>query len=329
MPPSLSKELTLLRDAITQTSEYTEKQLKGVDSNLPLTFITLLSSLGLTYYFKILAIYWIPTSFFLFSIWTIYSILKNSLPVLRKGKIEDLGKAYNKYGTRTMNYGYTWIFEAVVPLIKATGAIFFVTFVGLLLIAIGIIPTINTIHLVYPMIISLYFMLAVLLQGGAVQFSGEGGFYNSYVFLEPLIHRKGIKILFKAVSIIFNIVILCIPIVALIFTYPLLLPLNNESFYIVLVVFLQFVLLAISGSFFSALLVKKEFNNTITNLTIITDSINELILNKNITEEKVRELRQQYSSAKIYELKTTDFIVLNYYSLIMRKVYLETLIENK
>jgi len=329
MSANLLKDLSNLRDAITQTSAYTEKQLKSVDSNLPIAFITLLSSLGLAYYVKILAIYWIPTSFFLFSIWTIYCILKSSLPVMRKGKIEDLGKAYDKYGARTMNYGYTWIFEAVVPLIKATGVIFFVTFVGLILIATGVIATTNSIHIVYPTIVSLYPVSAILPQGSAVRFSREGGFHNSYVRLEPLMHRKGIKILFKAVSIIFNVVILCIPVLGLVFTFPLLLPLNNESFYIILVVFLQFVLLIVSGSFFSALLVKKELNNTITNLAIICDQISDLLLNKTVTKESVQKLKEQYNSAKIYELKVEDFKLLNYYSLIMRKGYLEKLIEGK
>ena len=329
MPTSLSKELALLRDAATQTSEHTEKQLKSIDSNLPITLITLLANLGLTSYFKILAIYWIPTSFFLFSIWTIYSIFKNSLPVLRKGTIEDLGKAYDKYGSRTMNYGYKWIFEAALPLIKAIGVMFLVTFVGLLLIATGVIPTIDTIHLLYPMIISLCFILSVLPQGGAARFSGEGGFYNSYTSLEPIMHRKIVKIILKAISIIFPLLMIAIPLSALVLTIPLILPISNESLYVILVVFLQFLLIAVSGSFFSALSVKKELNNTITNLATITDQISGLLLTKTVTKEKIEKLKQQYNSAKIYDLKVVDFKLLNYYSLEMRKVYLEKLLEDK
>ena len=120
----------------------------------------------------------------------------------------------------------------------------------------------------------------------------------------PVMQIRGIKRIAKIVQLIIYLIILVIPISALVITLPLILPLGTSIFYMALVILMQFILLLISGSFFSALLVKRELGNTITNLTIISDQINDSRLNKSITEEKLKKklkkLKQQYSETKLY-----------------------------
>ncbi len=323
------KELSLLHEAVNQTSTDTEKQVKSVDLNLPLTIIAFLVNIGVVYYFKNLMIYWITTSYFFISIWSVFSAFKSLIPALRASGMEPLNEGYGKFGPKAMNYGYTWIFEVTVPLTKAIGLIFLITFVGLLLILMEKIQTPNSINVIYPLLVCTYYVLAMLFQGVATNFSRQGGFSKNYNFMTQIIKKKSIRIAIKVVTILFALIVVGIPVLALIFTFPLILPFSTDSYYLILVLFLQILLFFISGSFFSSLLVKKELNNSITNLSIISEEISNLKLNNDITEEKVEKLKEQYTSSKIYELKIEDFWVVHYYSLNMRKVYLSKLIESK
>lgn len=320
-------DLIPLRDAVAQRLANTQRQIDDVDLRLPVTIVTFLVSLGLAYYFQSIILCWVPVSFLIMSIWAIYGFFKNSLPVFNRTRIEDIGKEYDKWGKDAMNYGSEWLFKAVVPLSCATGVIFIITLLALLAVMLSIIEPVRTIHLIYPIAVSIYFVLPMFQRIKAKQLNSN--IYQSKVWALPFIQKRGFKVAIKTLQLIVYLIVVIIPILALVMTLPLILPLGEKLLYIAVTILLQLMLLAISGSYFSALLVKRELANTITNLTIIADSINELILNKNITEKRVRYLREQYTASKIYELKTEDFIVLNYYFLIMRKDYLEKLIEGK
>lgn len=328
MPSKFLDELRELRNIVNQSSLHTERQLQSIDTTLLVkSLVAFILSLGLTFIFKIM-IYWLPASFLLMYLWALYSLRST----MRGIKFEEVHEAYQKHGRRTFDYGYVWFFRNISPLIKALCIIYAVTLVVLVLIGTKTLDVEQQFSIVIPAISAFIFILPSFFLDNVIKFSAKGGFSESLNKFWSIERSKGLVILVILVIVLiflaYVIFILVLPGLSLWVIRSIYYPIGGDSFFVILILILQVIVLAMFASYFSSLSVKKELTNTLTNFANIDYQINSLIMSGVVKRQAVEELKNLYLAAKPYDLVVDDYFkFVNYYILAMHKVYLTKLKE--
>ncbi|MGB8218477.1 MAG: hypothetical protein WCE94_14365 [Candidatus Methanoperedens sp.] len=311
---SLTKELEELREMVNQSSEHTQRQLQNIDSGLLVgSLISLILALGISFQLKIL-IYWIPASFILFFIGILYWLLPRK-DAFKKEAFEEVITAYQTFDKK-FYLVIDLAFKSMSPITTAIGLVYIVT-----LIALGLIVN-NTITVSQPFNILIPFISALLGISLPLIFERLIEKYVNKVFSELVKRKETVKpkewdIIVGVVNVVIILILVGLPIWAFSTTRPII----SDYIFLIIVLFLQFMFMAVSASYFSSLSVKKELNNTLTNFANLDYLINDFILSKNINEEKVKKLKELYLTAKQYDVLVDSLKFVNLYYISMNNVY--------
>jgi len=214
-----------------------------------------------------------------------------------------------------------------MPIIRAVSLIYWVTFIVLLLIQIEILPVVHQFSIIVPIISALIFIAPPFFLGKTIEFAKQGGFTQSYQEFQSLKSRKALVILAIVIlAVFYSLSMFVLPGLSLSWTRSIYLPLRGDSLFLILVLLLQIIVIAMFASYFSSLSAKKELTNSLTNFANTNDQVSNLLLSKDVDKEAVEKLKEQYLSAKQYDLVIDDYFkFVNYYWLSMHKVYLNRL----
>jgi hypothetical protein len=323
-------ELKELREAVVSASEHTKRQLESVDSSLlAKSLFAIAISLGISFLLKI-ALYWIPVSLLVMPLWGLFS-LKTILRPFQKKQIRKAQEAKQKLGDKQLNYGFAWLFENIAPMVKGLSMIYvgaFLVFIGVLA---GIIHFEEELPKVVPLVTISIYLLSPLSLPSIIGYSEKIGFGKNLETFFSMSDKNSLSIgrmlLFGGITmtvvLLLAFMIFGLPIWSLLMVQNIFLPFSTESWLLILVFFFQLVTVAMFSSYFSSLSARKELTNTLTNLASIDYQISGLILDKNIKEEAVLELKNLFLTAKRYELVISNYLLFfPYYFLAMSKEHI-------
>lgn len=323
-------ELKELKEAVGSASEHTKRQLESIDSSLlAKSLFSIVISLGISFLLKI-ALYWIPVSLLLMPLWGLFCI-KSMFRPFQKKQIKKAQEATQKLGDKQLNYGFSWLFENLGPMVKGLAMIYVGTFLVFIGVLVGIIPFEEELPKVVPLITITIYLISPLFLTNIINYSEKIGFSKDLETFFSMSGRSsqsiGKMILSGCISLIVVLVlgfmIFGLPIWSLLIVRNIFLPFSTESWWLILVFLLQLVTLAVFSSYFSSLSARKELTNTLTNLASIDHQISGLLLGKNIKDESVLELKNLFFAAKRYELVISNyFLFFPYYFLAMSKEHL-------
>jgi hypothetical protein len=323
-------ELKELREAVVSASEHTKQQLESVDSSLlAKSLFSIVISLGITFLLKI-ALYWIPVSLLMMPLWGLFSI-KPMLGPFQKKQIKKAQEAKQKLSDKQLNYGFTWLFGNLEPMVKGLWMIYVGTFLVFILVLVGIIHFEEELPKVVPLVTISIYLLSPLFLTNIIGYSERIGFSKDLEAFFSMSDRSSLSIrrmlLFGLITItvmlLLVLMIFGLPIWSLWTVRNIFLPFSAESWLLILVFFFQLVTLAVFSSYFSSLSARKELTNTLTNLASIDYQISGLLLGKDIKGESVLELKNLFFAAKRYELVISNYLVFfPYYFLAMSKEHI-------
>jgi hypothetical protein len=228
-----------------------------------------------------------------------------------------------------MSYGYTWYFENSNSISNSVSILFVITLIGLILLKTRFLDNVGNINIVYPVIVSIFYILTLFQSSNWIAFSQKGGFYTNFVDMKSKFNLKTLHRLSQITTAILVLASTAIPLLAFLFIIPTMISLSNAIIYFLVSIILQLFMACIFMSFFSARAARKVLNNSLTSIKIIDDQINQAKLDHDFPNQKIIELKQQYYRTEQYDLRIVDFKVINYYYLSMRKLILEKLINDK
>jgi len=330
-PQSVNIEFEELRNSVNQSSEHTKRQIDNIEKNAYIFgIISLLLSLGASYYLKIFE-YWIPASFLLMYSWAFFSI-KTSKKYVAKKTVDQGLEIYKKTDKEVLEHCTISGLNNLSAIMKSATIIYIVTVFILLAIHMNWIETESKLNILFPLVTCLFFIPGPYFLDNLIQMFKERGYQK---FLDKIIHYKKIdkrekisKITLASVVLIliYIIVVLAFPIISFFDT----LSLAKDWLLLLFVALFQFMLILLFSNYFSALTVKKELSNTITNYADINYLINDLILNKKCNRQELENLKHLYFTAKPYDYVVTSlFKYIQFYFLIPNRVYLKHISSKK
>lgn len=333
----MAKSITDLKNTVNDSAQMISNQLQGVDFSLLGAFIAVISSAFISNALGIIR-YWVPASFILMWILLFNSFTKSYVPWFRKRDRQErivktevaISQSKGLFSERNM-FLLTTILKNGVPLFRAIGIIFFISFISLVIHVKEIVENGSSISITIPIITSLLFISLpfllhfVLLKLEKIDWktaSIKTGFslWRIILLLVPFFFLA----LFLAVAI------LVLPIWSLVSLYPI----YEYNLSALGSLFIVLVLIAVTSvtfmNYFSASMVKKEMTIALFNLSKILNRINEVALSQTVNEELNNEefydeLVSDYIKAKRYEVSADDSLMVNFYSLVPNKTYLSTI----
>lgn len=328
-------QLKELREIVNQTSRHTQRQLQAIESNVSLVkyIIAFIISLGLA---LAMVQYWVPASFLLIYLWSMYGLFSRRKSFQRENILQGR-KAYRRYGKRTFDYGFVWLFRNIKPMMQALSTICVVTIIILILIGVGILHTdegFSILAIVIPIITAILFVLPSFLLDSITRSSAKGVLSNYleefYSSIKKSRKIKRIKVLmlvaFGLLATLYFVATLFLPAFSVYLSNFIYYPFSSESLWVLFSLALQFIIIAVLSSYFSSLSAKAEFTNTLTNLENVDAEISSLILRGDIATEDVERVKDLYLDAKQYDLRIDEYFkVVPFYFLEMRKAYLQRL----
>jgi len=311
---------------IDKEEKYIKNQLDRLDKQKSIIpFIgavsSLLISLGIGMQMKIL-IHWIPASFILFLLWTLYSILKirkNSLTV--KGAKQSLDSV-DKFNRKTWEYATELMMKNQLPLIKSTAIILMINVIVVLFYLSKII-TLPFNGLFEPLAVLIFSLSFIFVFLGAEKFPK---FFSSTVLnsmkkfpqlekdtrIPSPIRQRLLPFLILGLGIFLFIVI-----IIYIWTIYLLLPLISENiWFLIVVISTQLIFIFSMWSYFSLQQVKYELELSL----LIIGGIRTGEFNEDELLESIRFTKYGISN---------QFKYLNIYVIIPNNPYLKYIQEKQ
>ena len=313
-----------LREAVSSASEHTKRQLDSVDSSPVKSLVSIFISLGISYFLRI-SLLWIPVSLLILPLWSFYGLLI-TINRVRTKQIKQVQETQEKLGDKVFDYGFIWIFRNTSSMVKGLSAIFIVSFFIFVGILAGIVPFNQELPKVVPLITLAIYSVTPLFFDNLSDYLEKGGIVNYLKRVPSLSNKKQLLLLLAIIVLVLvsAMAMYVLPIWSLIQTRPFYYPFTTESWLILLVAFLQFITFAMFCNYFSSLSARKELSNTLTNLASIDYQINRLILNNDVSEESLSELKTSFMAAKRYELGIDNFfLIFPFYALTMSKVQIK------
>lgn len=309
---------------VNQSSEHTQRQLQNIDSNLLIgSLISFIVALGISFQLKIL-IYWIPASFLLLYLWAFYGLF-----LIRKTftpeNVEEIIQVFQKTDENKLKLVFTWVLKMAASIVIAISLVYIITLIALLA-SYKTITVNQLLYILIPFISALLCAFLPLFLDALTKFSEKGGFNETFKTLATIKENAspkgwhftlgGLKLVFV---IVYVVLALFLPAESLYITRSII----SDYTFLIIVLVLQFTFTIISSSYFSSLSVKKELTNALTNFADIDYQINDLILSKDVKEERIVKLKALYLAAKQYDVLVDDSLkFVNFYSLSMNSVYL-------
>lgn len=319
-------ELKAIQSAINLSSEHTKRQLDAIDPHLYAgAILSYFIAIGLTYFLK-LSPYWIPAAFILIIGWSLYSFSK-----MKKVETPQFEQNIDKImaaGPDRFNYQFEYILRLVLPFGKALAIIF-----GISLLFIVIQPptwfNYDNFWSYLPIISCVLWILAPFAIGSVLMSKiFQKGFQE---VMNREIERTQFSSIFPIVKIIFGLILfiglIILPIVSLfvvivsyhqiwsLITIPILgisIPwlaitdnLTHISF-LVLVIAFQIIALFLAAGYFSALSVKRELINSISQYARLNQIISYFIIKKNAPSDEIIHLQNSYLLIKRYDMIIDD-----------------------
>jgi hypothetical protein len=323
----MAKSITDLKNTVNESAQMISNQLQGVESNLLGAFIAVIASAFISNALRIIQ-YWVPASFILMWILLFNSFIQSYVPWFRKrdrqeriAKTEVAINRIKESSLKLVMFLYTTRLKNSVPMFRAIGITFFISFIALVTYVKGMIKPSSGISITLPIItsllfISLPFLLHLVLNLVLPRLEKSD--------LEAVISRIGCLRLLIIIflGLFFGGAILVLPIWSLVRIYPLYeYNLSGWSLFIVLM------LLAVTAltlmNYFSASMVKKEMTIALYNLSNILNRINmnEMAPSQTINKKLYDDLESDYVKAKRYEISADDSLMVNFYSLVPNETY--------
>lgn len=321
----LIAELKELREMVNQSSEHTQRQLQNIDSNLLIgSLISFILALGIGFQLKILA-YWIPASFLLVLCLWIFYMLPSAIGTFTQENVEGLIKAFQKIGKNKLEFAFTWAFKIASTILMGVSIVCIGTLIALGLIVNKTIAVNQPFNTLIPFISALLGVPLPFFLDFFKKSSESGGINESFNRLSKI--RESVKptiwrIIVGVIRLIYLAIILLVVVLliwALVITYSII----SDYLVLISVVILQLIVIIIFISYFSSLSVKKELTNALTKFAILDYLINDLILSKDINEDKVEKIKASYLTAKQYNVSVYDGLkFINIYHLSMNDTFL-------
>ncbi len=321
----MEKELKKLKILVSGSAAYTKSQLQGIDTNLLVgSLISLIITLGISIFSNVL-LYWIPSSFILMFLWTIYStiFLRKKQNTNVDGNQKSLTEKQVVFGSYAFSKNFTAITNAI-------GIMFGINFISLVFYITKIINTEISFSTKIPIIstcaiIGLIIFVSVYLNG---LYKKGSSITKEVTNLPSLILEKGKKGCFlMVITLLFGLfAFIVLPIWTLVVASPIYASKIENIPFILLVLVLQIIIILSFSSYFSSISAKKELTNAITNYSILDNMISQHLISNSIDENTYKELLNLYRDAKCFELKVDDYAkIVNFYLLFPNKIYFDNL----
>lgn len=323
----MDDRFTELKNATEQRARFISYQLQGIESNLLGAFISVIVAAFVSNALGLLK-YWLPASFILIWLVLINSLVRSYLPLLKKRKREEVLKTTKviqeaqttDFLSKTNLFVLTTKIKNAMPFLKTIGVLFLVSFLSIIAHELDFIDIDTEFPIVIPLITSLIFLSLPILGNRAVNLLDRGDLKIE----GKRIGCFGLLVTF-GYALCFTIAILALPIWSLIVLIPIYLVAVDTLLSMLLVMLLQVFTALIFINYFSASTVRKEMTIALFNLSRILNRINELPLDRSISDNMYQELQRDSTKAKRYEMSVDDTLIVNFYSLAPHSTYLSSI----
>jgi len=341
-------ELKAIQYAINLSSEHTKRQLDSIDPHLYAgAILSYFLAIGLTYFLE-LSPYWIPAGFLLIIGWALFSIIK--MKKVETPQFEqNIGKIVAA-GPERFNYQFEYILKLVLPFGKSLAIIFGISMVFIIIQT----PTwfdYNNFWSYLPIIACILWILAPFAGGSVIRSQIFHKIFQAMMTRDvDLRHSLSIFLISKFIfAIILFVGLMILPIVSLfvvILSYhqiwstitipvlgisiPWLAIADNWTHisFLFLVLAFQVIAVFLAAGYFSALSVKKELINSISQYARLNQIISYFIVKKNSSKEDIISLQNSYLLIKRYDMIIDEsFQFVFFYVLQPQPAFLKTFDE--
>jgi len=340
-------ELKAIQYAINLSSEHTKRQLDAIDPHLYAgAILSYFLAIGLTYFLD-LSPYWIPAGFLLIIGWALFSIMK--MKKFETSQFEQYIGKITAAGPERFNYQFEYALKLVLPFGKSLAIIFGISMV-LIIIQTPTWFNYNNFWSYLPIITCILWILAPFAVGSVIR---SQIFHKNFQVVmkrdEDLKHSLLVFSIAKSIFAILSVGLIILPIVSLfvvILSYhqiwrtisipilgisiPWLAIADNWTHisFLFLVLAFQVIAIFLAAGYFSALSVKKELINSISQYARLNQIISYFIVKKNASKEDIIKLQNLYLLIKRYDMIIDElFQFVFFYVLQPQPAFLETFDE--